>query len=245
MRLYFRSGKDYPAIEIALENGKKLEIEGKIDRADIAKTEKGTYLRIIDYKSSVKNLDLNEIEYGVQLQLFTYLDAMCKQEDFLPAGVLYFSLIDPIIKSDGRMEAEEMEAEIRKRFKMQGFVLADWKVVKMMDQTLESGSSSKIPVYLDKSGEISESRSNCLTKDEFGILQKHIEKTIRKIGKEMTSGKITPKPYYQLKDKRTSCKFCPYHSICQVDYGQGQISYQYIANQKKEAVLKRMKENVE
>lgn len=202
-------------------------------------------MRIIDYKSSVKNLDLNEIEYGVQLQLFTYLDAMCKQEDFLPAGVLYFSLIDPIIKSDGRMEAEEMEAEIRKRFKMQGFVLADWKVVKMMDQTLESGSSSKIPVYLDKSGEISESRSNCLTKDEFGILQKHIEKTIRKIGKEMTSGKITPKPYYQLKDKRTPCKFCPYHSICQVDYGQGQISYQYITNQKKEVVLKRMKENVE
>lgn len=245
MRLNSRSGKDYPPIEITLENGKKLELEGKIDRADFAKTEEGRYLRIIDYKSSVKNLDLNEIEYGVQLQLFTYLDAMCKQEDFLPAGVLYFSLIDPIIKSDGRMEAEEMEAEIRKRFKMQGFVLADWKVVKMMDQTLESGSSSKIPVYLDKSGEISESRSNCLTKDEFGILQKHIEKTIRKIGKEMTSGKITPKPYYQLKDKRTPCKFCPYHSICQVDYGQGQISYQYIANQKKEAVLKRMKENVE
>ena len=51
MKLSSRSGKDYPAIEIALENGKKLEIEGKIDRADIAKAKDGTYLRIIDYKS--------------------------------------------------------------------------------------------------------------------------------------------------------------------------------------------------
>ena len=111
-----------------------------------------------------------------------------------------------------------------------------------MDQTLSSGSSSKIPVYLDKTGEISEARSNCLTKEEFGVLQKHIEKTIRKIGKEMTSGNIMPKPYYQLKDKKTPCKFCPYHSICQVDYGQGQIGYQYIMNQKKENILERMKE---
>ena len=242
MKLSSRSGKDYPAIEIALENGKKLEIEGKIDRADIAKAKDGTYLRIIDYKSSVKNLDLNEIEYGIQLQLFTYLDAMCKQEDYLPAGVLYFSLIDPIIKADGRMEQEQIAEEIRKRFKMQGFVLADLQVVKMMDQTLSSGSSSKIPVYLDKTGEISEARSNCLTKEEFGVLQKHIEKTIRKIGKEMTSGNIMPKPYYKLKDKKNPCKFCPYHSICQVDYGQGQIGYQYIMNQKKENILERMKE---
>ena len=53
-------------------------------------------------------------------KLFTYLDAMCKQEDYLPAGVLYFSLIDPIIKADGRMEQEQIAEEIRKRFKCKG-----------------------------------------------------------------------------------------------------------------------------
>ena len=73
--------------EIALENGKRIEITGKIDRVDIAKTEDGNYLRIIDYKSSARNVDLNEVYAGVSIQLLTYLDAICEEEDLMPAGI--------------------------------------------------------------------------------------------------------------------------------------------------------------
>ena len=71
-----------------MENGKQIEIIGKIDRVDIAKTEDGKYIRIIDYKSSIKDIDFSEVYGGLQLQLITYLDAMCKIEDFTPAGIL-------------------------------------------------------------------------------------------------------------------------------------------------------------
>ena len=46
-----------------------------------------------------KNIDLNEVEAGLQLQLLTYVDAICKRKKTEPAGALYFSLIEPIIKS--------------------------------------------------------------------------------------------------------------------------------------------------
>ncbi len=52
----------YKSINIDLDNDKKLEITGKIDRIDIGKLDEKTYVRIIDYKSSVKNLDLNQVE---------------------------------------------------------------------------------------------------------------------------------------------------------------------------------------
>ena len=68
----------YKPIEMVLEDGKRLEIVGKIDRIDTAKSEDGNYLRIIDYKSSAKNIDLNEVYAGLQIQLLTYLDAVCK-----------------------------------------------------------------------------------------------------------------------------------------------------------------------
>ena len=103
------------------------------------KLQNGKYLRIIDYKSSVKDIDLNDVTFGLQLQLLTYLDAITKKEEMEPAGVLYFSILEPIIQSDKKMTEEEIEDKIRRNFKMEGLVLADVKVVKMMDKSLEKG----------------------------------------------------------------------------------------------------------
>ncbi len=88
----FGDGKKYEPIKFKLKDGTDLEIIGKIDRIDIAKDESNNYVRIIDYKSSVKNIDFSNIYGGLQLQLITYLDAVCKLEDFIPAGV--FELLD-------------------------------------------------------------------------------------------------------------------------------------------------------
>ena len=64
-------------------------------------------------KSSIKNIDLNEVEAGLQLQLLTYVDAICKKEKTEPAGALYFSLIEPIIKSSEKLTEEQIEEEIK------------------------------------------------------------------------------------------------------------------------------------
>ena len=237
----FKRGKEYPPIQIELENGKKVEITGKIDRVDIAKDEKGKYLRIIDYKSSVKNMDLNEIEQGLQLQLLTYLDAISIKEEAIPAGVLYFSLIDPIIKAEGRLTEEEIKERIRKQFKMQGFILADIKVVKMMDKTLEKGASSMVPAYVDSKENISIARSNAITKEQFEILQKHVKQTIKQIAEEILNGQIDIYPYYSIKKKKSPCQYCKYASICGFQDGGSTQNYRFIPNEDKQKVLERMK----
>ena len=115
----------YPAIEIKLDDGKKVEITGKIDRVDVLKTEDGKYVRIIDYKSSIKDIDLDEVMAGLQIQLLTYMDAITKIEDFMPAGVLYFNLIEPLIRANRNTTKDDIEEQIRKQFKMRGIVLSD------------------------------------------------------------------------------------------------------------------------
>ena len=127
---------------------KKQKSFGKIDRIDIAKDEEGRYLRIIDYKSSNYDINLDNVVYGLQLQLLTYLDAVCKIEDLEPAAVLYFNLIEE--KLDKRKTKEEIEDEIRKNFKMKGLVAADVKLIKMMDKSLEVGTSNIIPAGITK-----------------------------------------------------------------------------------------------
>ena len=54
-------------------------------------------------KDVVKNIDLNEVVAGLQIQLLTYLDAACKEEDLMPAGILYFSMLEQMIKADKRI----------------------------------------------------------------------------------------------------------------------------------------------
>ena len=202
----------YKPIIMKLDNGQNIEITGKIDRADIGKIDDKTYVRIIDYKSSIKNLDLNQVQAGLQIQLITYLDAISKQDNFEPSGILYFGLIDNIVKSDKNLSDEKIKEEIRKKFRMNGLVLADINVIKMMDTDLEDGSSNIIPVALKKDGEINEAKSSTIKKEDFEKLQDQVSDIIKEIGKEILSGKIAINPYNY--NKKTGCDYCEYRSIC-------------------------------
>ena len=208
---------DFQVLGNELEFKKRIdnvEITGKIDRLDGLDAENGKYIRIIDYKSSDKNIDLNELITGTQIQLITYLDSMTQKENANPAAMLYFGLIDPVIKSSKNKSDEEIKEELKKKFKMNGMILADIDIIRKMDKTLEKGSSSSIPVYIDKDGNISKSRSNAITKEEFTKLQQTAEKVIKQIAREILEGNIDIKPAYYKKNKTDTCKYCEYKSIC-------------------------------
>ena len=224
-----------------MEDGKKVEITGKIDRIDLAKTADGKYIRIIDYKSSVKNIDLNEVQAGMQIQLLTYLDATCKIEEVMPAGLLYFNLLDPVIKAKKPMSDEQIEEEIQKNFKMNGLILADVNIVKMMDKKLETGASNVVPAYIDKEGNLSK-KSSSITKSQFEDLQKYTNKIIKQISKEILKGKIDIEPSYNVKNKKTPCTYCEYKPICGFKAGTCGNKYNYIYAKEKDRILEEIKE---
>ena len=129
------------------------------------------------------------------MQLITYLDAVCKEEDFIPAGILYFSLLEQMVKLPKKLTKEEIEEKIKNNFKMKGLVLADVNVVKMHDKNLNPSESSKIvPVYMDKLGNISPKKSSVASKEEFEKLQMYVNNTIKEKGKEILNGNIGLKP---------------------------------------------------
>ena len=212
-----------------------VEITGKIDRIDTAQNEQGKYIRIIDYKSSEKNIDLNELEAGTQIQLLTYLDTAVEQTNKIPVGMFYFNLIDPVIKASKNLTEEQIQEELKKKFKMNGMVLADINIIKMMDKKLEKGASNVVPVYLDKDGNISPSRSNAITKEQFTLLQKKVKKIIKQIAKEILEGNIEIKPTYNKKTKTEACKYCEYKSIC--CFNSNVNNYSFINNKEKQELL--------
>ena len=229
----------YKPIKIELENGKNVEIIGKIDRVDKAESEDGNYLRIIDYKSSAKNIDLNDVYAGLQLQLLTYLDAVCKEENLEPAGVLYFGLLEQMIKTEKREPKEIIDEEIRKNLKMKGLILSDVDVIRLHDNTLETGTSKIIPATLSKSGEVTEGRTSGVTKEQFEILQEYIFNKLKDLSAEILEGEIKLNPYN--KSGKTPCEFCSYKAICNFNPRLNGNSFNFIEKKSKNEIINKMK----
>lgn len=236
----FGDKSDYKPIKLQLESGENIEIVGKIDRIDVGKLNDKEYVRIIDYKSSVKKVDLNEVVSGLQIQLITYLDAITKQDDFEPAGILYLGLVDHIVQEKKNLSEQEIQQRIRKNFKMQGLILADVTVVKMMDNQLEQGDSDVVPAGLVKDGSLSK-KSNVASKEEFEMLQKSVQNQIKEISSQILKGNIAIKPYSH--QTRTGCDYCKYKTICMFNPNIKGNEYDYIRHKKNEEIWNEISEN--
>lgn len=240
----FGNDKQFSAVEIELSDGNKLMLTGVIDRIDIAKTEDGKYIRIIDYKSYNKELRLSDIYYGLQLQLLVYLDATLSnktsgnnneyinENELLPGGILYLKLDDPIIKTQKNVPIESIEEEIAKKLRMKGVILSDVKLLKAMDSNIVN-ESSVLDLSIKKDGSYS-SKVPAATKEQFDALIKHMKSILKKMGDEILSGNIKNEPIK--KKNQTSCDFCDYKIICHFDKDLGN-KYRIIHELKNDEVL--------
>lgn len=220
LELDFGPDKELPPLRITLPNGCVMEVVGRIDRVDMARGENGILLRVIDYKSSQKDLKLHEVYYGLSLQMLTYLDVLLTYSEqwlgqpALPAGTLYFHVHDPLLTSSNGMNKEQAEQELLKRFKMKGLLTADREVVSLMDTTLDKGYSSIVPVAVKADGSFYSSAS-VATPEQWGHLLSSVRGTISDIGTRITEGDVAIEPYRI--GQETACTFCSFRPVCQFD----------------------------
>src|SRR5690606_37554146 len=222
LELAFGPRNELPPLSFVLNNGTKMQLQGRIDRVDKAEDENGVYLRVIDYKSSNRAIDLTEVYHGLALQMLTYLDIVITHSsqligmDATPAGVLYFHVHNPMINSENMLSLDEIENELLKKFKMQGLLLSDANIIRLMDKSLESGSSNIINASINKDGSLSSrSKANTANPDEFKVLRKYVRNMYKKSGEKIMSGTVDINPYRL--GNRTPCQFCAFKSVCQID----------------------------
>ncbi|WP_411334607.1 helicase-exonuclease AddAB subunit AddB [Metabacillus indicus] len=243
LELGFGKGGPLPPIRFKLENGCTMELVGRIDRVDKAESSKGVLLRIVDFKSSDKTLNLSEVYYGLALQMLTYLDVIITHSkswlgvESTPAGVLYFHVHDPMIQSSAMLPQDKIDEEIFKKFKMKGLLLGDEEAVRLMDQTLDSGLSKIVSAGLKKDGGF-RSDSAIASEAEFDLLRGHVRSVFQSIGTDITNGKTDISPY-KLKDK-VPCTFCSFKSVCQFDQSLSENQYRVLKDDKNDVILKRL-----
>ncbi len=238
----FGEGEKYPPILIELDSGEKIQLTGRIDRVDALKTEDGTYLRIIDYKSGAKDFRLSDVFYGLQVQLITYLDALWESgnrefsEKILPGGMLYFKIDDPIIKGNQGASEEDIELAIMRQLKMKGLLLADVKLIKEMDHTIE-GSSLIIPATLNK-GDVLGKNTSGASMDQFLLLRKYVRRLLKNMCTEIMRGHVDIRPCK--KKGASSCQYCSFLPICQFDTAVKDNNYRLLFDKDNDEVWELM-----
>jgi len=239
----FSSGE---AITLDLESNEKIYLQGRIDRIDTLDLDGETYIRIIDYKTGAKKFDLNELYYGLQMQLLVYLDALIKNSKYIldkqvrPGAVLYFKIDDPIIKGKKEMTTEEVEEEVLAALKMKGLILKDARVVKAMDKDIE-GYSLVIPAAFKADGEF-KANSDVVTEDEFNLLREYVNKKMIELCEDMLSGDIKILPTKH--SNRTHCEYCDFSAICQFDTSIKDNKYKIIMKKPENDIWNNIKDEI-
>ncbi len=242
----FGPGEQLPPLEIPLRRGNQMNLRGRIDRVDATEIDGRNYVRIVDYKSSSKQLDLTDVYYGISLQMLTYLDVAVEHaEEWIgfkadPAGVLYLHVHNPMIRTELELTEDLIEEEILKSYKMRGYLLDDPGVVMGMDAQLGK-TSTVIPAALKTDGTFTKA-SKVLSTDDLQIVRKFVRQRHRQAGDGMLAGDARVYPY-RLKDKMP-CQYCSYRSVCQFDPTNPEQKYRHYESLNPEESLEKMRKDV-
>ncbi|MEG1363024.1 MAG: PD-(D/E)XK nuclease family protein, partial [Clostridia bacterium] len=196
----FSVNKDLKPFVLKLNNDKYMYLEGKIDRIDTAVINSKHYTRVIDYKSSMKDLKLSDILDSISLQLITYL-SIAKQ-DSLPASMLYFNLSDNIINLKDYNQLDKIQDNLR----LKGIFLKDITVINAQD--FDFNTEDKMLDLNYKSVISEKENSRLLKEEEFNNLCVEIKSILTNIGNEINSGN------YSIKPTKDACTYCDYKTVC-------------------------------
>ena len=184
-----------PSYDISVdEKQRKIHLNGIIDRVDMAEKEGQRYLRIVDYKSSGKDLSMDDLYYGISLQLPVYmmvLDQEKERSQARPAGIFYQSLKDVMVRDRQSISDDKVKEKLKDEMALKGYIIGD-------------GVSEQC--YADSK------KARVLSVPEYEMVQSYTEYKIKGIGQDIFRGRTEIRPY--LHDHFSSCQFCPYGAVC-------------------------------
>lgn len=189
-----------------------IKIKGFVDRVDIY----ANYVKVIDYKSSDKDLDLSLAMQGFNIQMLLYMDILASQKQLNKGALLYFNTKKRILKSSLSILEPELPANFFKLYRMNGYAVED--IVTDIDNHIDTTSQIIKARYVKKDDSY---KGNILSQTALQKLLQEVGKHITYIYNQIFSGEISVRPKASndptVHTKVNPCSFCPYQAICNLD----------------------------
>ena len=196
-------------------NFETFTFEGFIDKVLYHIDGDDAYAVIIDYKTGSDIASLDNIEYGLNLQLPVYMLLLKNNEIFKNKNLHIVGFYLQKVKIAIFDNKSDIEKQISSKLRLEGFTVKNIELMKMIDPDFSKSTYIK-SLSLNKDGGFGKYAKLFDEADQDYIINL-TEELIKKAGNNILNGnyKIEPKI---IEGNNVSCKFCKYKDICFMKY---------------------------
>lgn len=237
-----------PALRLTVDAQNSIALHGKIDRLDIAQHSGNNYLRIIDYKSSERALDVTDVLHGLNLQLMLYLHVATTQASLWlgqavnPFGAFYFTVTEPSIELTTPLDDGQIASQISDTFKLDGLYMDDVDTLRAIDDSLNDNAQSNVlSAALKQDGQL-RANKQLLSADQLEVVGRYAALKAKRVAQQIFSGDNAVIPVSM--GNYTACTYCQYQTICQFDAKKSQWSYREFAKYSSDEALAKIEQEV-
>ena len=236
--LDFAHTSDLPPLELG-EGESQMRLTGIADRVDGWLHEGKIYLRVVDYKTGKKEFSLEDVWYGMGLQMLLYLFALNEGGEgrygapVEPAGIMYIPARNAILslQSDDEADAGKKRADALRR---SGLVCGDEALI----EAWERGEDKRfIPIRISR-GKVAGGIADL---EELGLISRHIRRCLGEMARELHRGSIDADPYYRSAAKN-ACLNCDFFAACHFTDGENGERCRYLPKLSDSEALEKMRE---
>ncbi len=196
---------------------RRVVINGIIDRVDAFKSGEDVYIRVVDYKTGMKEFSLEKVKDGENLQMLLYLKSVVetksrefmdrmgvgKDGEMIPAGIVYVKTSVDDVTVDKPSDEAAIEA-LKEEYKRLGASLDDEKSLGGMSEAFIPAKKNK------KTGNV----PITYTREEWETLGEEIRSVILGIADNISEGHFSTEVNCARNDRFHPCNDCKFKYIC-------------------------------
>ena len=192
-------------------DGINVIFKGFIDKVMSTKYNDKEVIAVVDYKTGDKNIKLDTLNYGLNIQLPIYLYLLKKTDEFkdsIIAGFYIERVLNNVFNIDKNKSLEELKKE---NLRLQGYTNSNETIISLLDQNYLDSKMVK-GLKFKKDGSFYAS-SKVLSNEDMEKLIITVDEIIDEAIRKIIEGEFFINPKV-VNGKNVSCDFCKFKDIC-------------------------------
>ena len=188
-----------------------ITFKGNIDKVMYETIKDKEVLAVVDYKTGNTNITLNNLNYGLNIQLPIYLYLLKRSERFKNSLIAGFYIQKLLSKKEPIQFKKSYSELLKSRLRLQGFTNSNEALMEILDEDYQNGEILA-NVQFKKDGSLS-SKSKVLSNAEMDELIGKVDTIIDEVIEKILDAEFMINPKV-VNGKNIACTYCKFRDLC-------------------------------